>query len=139
MDESLQNIILSLFSFLSSVAAAARLNDLLAALSERSYRVSQRNFESIVDDSNSRLQTISRILKASRRNRRPRRFWERPWSSKAVSSSVHVKFLSVSVNFFGIVDFERVHSDIKEHYFHAFLNQRLCACTIKNSPFSFTV
>ena len=80
MDESLQNIILSLFAFLSSVAAAARLNALLAALSERSYRVSQRNFESIVDDSNSRLQTISRILKASRRNRRPRRFWERPWS-----------------------------------------------------------
>ena len=92
MDESLQNIILSLFAFLSSVAAAARLIAMLAALSEKSYRVSQRNFESIVDDSNSRLQRISRILKASRRNRRPRGFWERPWSSKAVSSSVHVKF-----------------------------------------------
>ena len=86
----------------------------LCSLSERSYRVSQRNFESIVDDSNSRLQRISRILKASRRNRRLRRFWEQPWSSKAVSSSVHVKFLSaflllpvdVFSDFFGIVDFK---------------------------------
>ena len=83
MDESLQNIILSLFAFLSSVAAAARLNALLAALSERSYRVSQLNLESIVDDSNSRLQRISRSLKASRRNQRPRRFWERPGRTSA--------------------------------------------------------
>ena len=112
MNDSIQNIILSLFAFLSSVAAAAR-NALLAALSERSYRVSQCNFESIVEDRNSRLQRIS-ILKASRRNRRPRRFWERPWSSKAVASSVHVKFLSaflllpvdVFSDFFGIVDFK---------------------------------
>ena len=105
MDESLQNIILSLFAFLSSVAAAARLNALQAALSERSYRVSQRYFESIVDVSNSRLQRISR---------RPHRFWERPRSSKAVPSSVHVKFLSAFLllpvdefsDFFGIVDFK---------------------------------
>ena len=114
MDESLQNIILSLFALLSSVAAAARLNALLAALSEKSYRVSQRNFESIVDDSNSQLQRISCILQASRRNRQLRRFWEQPWSSKAVSSSVHVKFLSaflllpvdVFSDFSGIVDFK---------------------------------
>ena len=74
----------SVMSLLSSLAAVAGLNTLLAVIFERRHRLKMRNLASIVEDSNGRLRRIVHILNcSSRRRRRLRRFWEKPGRTSA--------------------------------------------------------
>ena len=84
MDNLHEIKLFSVMSLLSSLAAVALLNTLLAVIFERKHRLKMKNLASIVEDSNCPLRRIVHILNcSSRRRRRLRRFWEKPGRTSA--------------------------------------------------------
>ena len=84
MDNVHEIKLLCMISLLSSLAAIARLNTLLAVIFERKHRLKMRNLTSIVEDSNYRLRRIGHILNGSlKRGRRPRQCWKKPGRTSA--------------------------------------------------------